>query len=314
MAFNRIIGDSPAMHKVFNQIKQAAVTEIPIMLIGETGTGKDLVAQAIHNYSPRKDQSYIPVNLGAIPTQLVASELFGHEKGAFTGALRTHEGKFEQADKGTIFLDEIDAIDEKVQVSLLRLIEHKKFQRLGGTNSIAVDVRMIVATNADIDDLVNDNNFREDLFYRMDVFRITLPPLRARKTDLSLLCDAFLQNFNKSFDKNISGISPSCMDVFYNYEWPGNIRELKNVVQRAVLLCNGEQIQTEHLPARFKNTESEASGPELTFTIGTPLDTVEKEMILAVLNATANNRTEAARLLGISRRALYNRLSRHNIK
>lgn len=313
LKFDKIIGQSPAMQKIFSLIQQAAVTEIPVMLIGETGTGKDLVARAIHDHSPRKDKSYIPVNLGAVPTQLVASELFGHEKGAFTGAVKMHEGKFEQADNGTIFLDEIDTIDEKVQVSLLRLIEQKKFHRLGGTKSISVDVRLIVATNSDIDDLVHENDFREDLFYRMDVFRITLPPLRARKTDIPHLVKSFVDQFNGSFNKKIKGISAECLDVFNGYDWPGNIRELKNVIQRAVLVCDKSEIQTNHLPARFNDKRLKSVESSLTFRIGTPLDDMEKEMILATLNSTNNNRTEAARLLGISRRALYNRLNKHNI-
>ena len=310
--FEQIVGQSESMQDVFQQMEQAAATDIPVLILGETGTGKDLVAQAIHEQGQQKEGPYIPVNVGAMPVELVGSELFGHEKGAFTGAVERREGKFEQGNQGTVFLDEIGAIDEKVQVSLLRLIEQKRFHRLGGRRSVACDVRLIAATNADLMDLVRRGQFRKDLFYRLDVFRIYLPPLRERTGDISLLIDAFLARYNQSFQKNIRDISPECVQLLQQYEWPGNVRELKNVVQRAVLVCEGETITPEHLPARFRSREVDQ--PVVTFEVGTPLEEMEREMILLTLSATNNNRTRTAKLLGISRRALYNRLRKYNIQ
>lgn len=300
------------MQKVYQQIRQAASAEIPVLLIGETGTGKDLAAQAIHQRSARSGGAYVPVNLGAIPSELVASELFGHEKGAFTGAVQRYIGKFEQANHGTVFLDEIDAIDEKVQVSLLRLIEQKKFHRLGGKKAQTVDIRLIAATNADIEDLVEGESFRDDLFYRLDVFRISMPPLRRRRGDIPLLIEAFVERYNASFSKNIERIAPACIQAMEAYDWPGNVRELKNVIQRAVLVCDGPEILNRHLPPRFQSAQP--SRPTVTFEIGTSLEAVEREMVVRALAAAGNNRTRAAELLGISRRALYNKLKKHRIE
>lgn len=314
--FEKLVGKSLPMQKVYKQIQQAAKVEIPVLLIGATGTGKDLVAQAIHRKSPRKEGPYIPVNLGAIPTDLVGSELFGHEKGAFTGAIAQYKGKFEQGDQGTVFLDEIDTIDEKVQVSLLRLIEQKRFHRLGGKRAVSVDVRLIAATNTDIDELVEETQFRDDLFYRLDVFRITMPPLCKRDGDLPLLIEEFIRRFNRSLNKKIKTVSPECRHVLESYNWPGNVRELKNVVQRAMLVCEGSEIQLEHLPPRFQSHENSRGSalPKVTFKIGTPLEEVERQMILHALAAAENNRTRAAELLGISRRAIYNKLKKHNLE
>ncbi len=309
----QIIGQSLPMQNLQKQILQAAASDIPVFLIGETGTGKDLVAQAIHQSGKRQSSPYVPVNLSALPTQLVASELFGHEKGAFTGALKQHRGKFEQAHDGTIFLDEIDSVDERVQVSLLRIIEQKKFHRLGGKRSITSNARIIAATNADADDLLEGAHFRDDLFYRLDVFRITLAPLRKRHGDIPLLVDNFIQKFNPAVNKSITKISGECTEILAKYDWPGNVRELKNVIQRAMLVCPGATIQIEHLPPRFRNPDSDIDNPKITFTVGTPLEEVERQMILKALSVSGNNRTKAAQLLGISRRAIYNKLKKHNI-
>lgn len=314
--FEKLVGKSLPMQKIYKQIQQAANVEIPVLLIGATGTGKDLVAQAIHRQSSRKEGPYIPVNLGAIPTDLVGSELFGHEKGAFTGAIAQYKGKFEQGNQGTVFLDEIDTIDEKVQVSLLRLIEHKRFHRLGGKRAVSINVRLIAASNTDIDELVEEMGFRDDLFYRLDVFRITMPPLRKRDGDLPLLIEEFIRRFNRSLNKKIKTVSRECLHVLESYNWPGNVRELKNVVQRAMLVCEGSEIQLEHLPPRFQSHENSGGSalPKVTFKIGTPLDEVERQMILHALAAAENNRTRAAELLGISRRAIYNKLKKHNLE
>lgn len=310
--FEKLIGRSPSMQSVYRQIRQAAATDIHVLLEGETGTGKDLAAQAIHQQSVRKEGPYIPVNLGATPAELVASELFGHEKGAFTGAAERRKGIFEQARNGTVFLDEIGTIEEKVQVSLLRLIEQKKFHRLGSRRSISSNVRLIAASNQDLADAVQRGRFREDLYYRLDVFRMVMPPLKERQGDVPLLIDEFLKRYNHRFQKNILGIGPECVSLLESYDWPGNVRELKNVIQRAVLVCTGEVILPQHLPPRFR--PDRPVRPKVAFEIGTPLDEVEREMVIRALAATKNNRKRAAELLGISRRALYNKLRKHGIQ
>lgn len=306
------IGRSPVMQQVYRQIRKAAKTDIPILVLGETGTGKDMAAQAIHQCSRRSNGPYVPVNLGALPAELVASELFGHEKGTFTGALKQHRGKFEQGNAGTLFLDEIDCIDEKVQVSLLRLIEQKEFHRLGGEQAVKSNARLIVASNQNLEELVQAGSFRQDLFFRLDIFRIVMPPLRQRQDDIPLLVENFLAHYHHAFNKPALKFAPASMEAVKAYHWPGNVRELKNVIQRAVLVCEGGEILPEHLPARFRAVETPQ--PAATFEIGTPLDVVEREMIVRALSEADNNRTHAAELLGISRRAIYNKLRKHNLQ
>ena len=310
--FNEILGRSRPMQEVFRQIRQAAAADVPVLLYGETGSGKDVAAKAIHSESPRRDKPFIPVNLGAVPSELVGSELFGYEQGAFTGAERTQQGKFELGNGGTVFLDEIGSIEERMQVSLLRLIEHKRFHRLGGRRWIDSDARIIAATNHDLQAAAKDGAFREDLLYRLDVFRITLPPLRERREDIPLLIDEFVNRFNESFGKGIRSVSPECAQVLESYSWPGNVRELKNVVQRAVIVCNDEVIEPSHLPPRFLPDKPEHRVG--SFRPGDTLDEVEKQTILLTLEHTGNNRTAAAEMLGISRRALYSRLKKHGIQ
>jgi len=310
--FEKLVGQSQPMQEVYRQIRQAAATNMPILILGETGTGKDLAAQAIHQQSERRNGPYIVVNLGALPSELIGSELFGHEKGAFTGALERREGQFEQARDGSIFLDEIATMDQKVQVSLLRLIEQKKFHRLGGKRTITTNVRLIAASNQNLADTVEQGMFRKDLYYRLDVFRIIMPPLRERVGDVILLVDEFIRRYNRTFQKDILGIAPECISLLESYDWPGNVRELKNVIQRAVLVCEGEVLLTEHMPPRFK--PDKPVRPTVTFEVGTALEEVEREMITRALAAARNNRKRAAELLGISRRALYNKLQKHNIK
>jgi DNA-binding NtrC family response regulator len=307
----RMIGRSPQMQEVYRQIRTAAATGIPILLSGETGTGKDLAAQAIHQQSERKDGPFVPVHLGAIPPELVGSELFGHEKGAFTGAQEKRAGKFELASEGTIFLDEISTMDDRVQVALLRLLESKKVTRLGGRKSVAADPRVIAATNVNLSEAVRRGGFREDLYYRLDVFHIVLPPLRARQGDIPVLIDEFLKRYNEAYEKQIQGIAPEAVGLLEAYDWPGNVRELKNVIQRAVLVCPGEVLLSAHLPPRFRPDRPMRSS--VTFEVGTPLAEVEREMIIQALAVARNNRKRAADLLGISRRALYNKLARHGI-
>jgi DNA-binding NtrC family response regulator len=306
-----IIGSSAVMQRVYEQIIQAAKADIPVLLLGETGTGKDLVAQTIHRMSERSEYPYLAVNLGALPNPLVASELFGHEKGAFTGASKQHIGVFEQGSNGTVLLDEIDTIDEKIQVSLLRLIEQKRFTRLGGRKDIQSHARLISASNGDLEELIELGSFRSDLFYRLDVFRITLPALRDHISDIPLLLEELLVKYNLIYKRNITGVSDDCLDALMNFEWPGNIREFKNAVQRAVLVCDDTKLQIEHLPPRFHASRDDHQ--KVSFKIGTPLHEIERDMIVRTLAATNNNRKKTAELLGISRRALYNKLDKYNL-
>jgi DNA-binding NtrC family response regulator len=306
-------GCSGRMQQIYKQIRKAASIDISILLQGETGTGKDLAAQTIHCLSDRSDGPYIPVNLGALPSEMVASELFGHEKGSFTGAIAQRKEKFEQAKNGTIFLDEIESIDENVQVSLLRLVDEKKFYRLGGKRRVTTNARLTAASNEHLESLVGQGTFREDLFYRLHVFPIYLPPLRERKEDISHLATEFIARQSRILKKQITRMDPEGLRMLEDYDWPGNVRELKNVIQRAVLLCEGEELRPEHFPARLQTAKAPSTLPVISFNIGTPLEEVERALIRHTLEVVDNNRTEAAKLLGISRRALYNRLRKHQI-
>ncbi len=307
-----MIGRSSAMGRVFDQILHAAEVDIPVLILGETGTGKDMAAHTIHRRSPRRSKPYVAVNLGSLPTELVASELFGHEKGAFSGAVRQHQGVFERAWEGTVFLDEIDCIDEKVRVSLLRLLEQRSFRRLGGTQQVDVDVRMIAASNADLGKMAQDGDFRKDLFYRLDVFRITIPPLRERAEDIPLMIKEFASSYAGALNPGVKDISDDFMKMMQAYNWPGNVREMKNVIQRATLMCQGSELIPEDLPPRFLDLKPSES--HVTFELGTSLDEIERTMVIKALEATKNNRKEAARLLGISRRVIYNKLRKHGLK
>jgi len=306
----QMIGRSGPMQELYRQIRQAAATDIPVLLTGETGTGKDLAAAAVHQGSNRAEAPYVPVHLGALPQELVASELFGHERGAFTGALERHIGRFEQAHKGTVFLDEISTLDERTQISLLRLLEQCRINRIGGRRAIRADVRVVAATNDDLLDLVERGRFREDLYYRLNVFHIVLPPLRDRHGDIPLLMDAFIKRFEEEFQKHIVGVSPECVALFEQYPWPGNVRELKNVLQRAVLVCMGSVLLPTDLPPRFRREAKPAA--TLTFRVGTSLAEVERVVLQRTLEAKRGNKKRTAEVLGISRRALYNKLRRLN--
>ena len=307
-----LVGQSEPMQGVYRSIRQAAATDIPVLILGETGTGKDLVARVIHRQSNRHEGPYVTVNVGAMPPEMVASELFGYERGAFPGADRLHPGRFEQAAGGSVFLDEIASIAERDQISLLRFLEERQFRRMGGTHQVKADVRLLAASSADLVQQVREGSFRDDLLYRLDVFRIQLPPLRDRHGDIPPLAGNFIQRYNRSYQKRAIGLTPECTSLLQLYSWPGNVRELRNVMQRAVLLCAGETIGPEHLPARLRAPDSGA--PEaVSFRIGTTLQEVEREMIVRTLRSTGNNRQQAAQVLGISRRALYNKLSRYGI-
>ena len=314
--FEGIIAVSLPMRAVIQRILEAASTDIPVLITGETGTGKDLVAAAIHKRSERKDKPCVPVNTGAMTPELIASELFGHEKGAYTGASETRRGFFEQAEGGTVFLDEISTMDEKAQVSLLRVLEEKTFRRVGGEKDIQVDVRVIAATNEDLEEAVQQKRFREDLYYRLDVFRIGLPPLRSRPGAVTLLTDHFVSYFDTMYKKKVRAVSPETYRCFRRYPWPGNVRELKNVIQRAVLMVKGEELTPELIPARIREAaglSTNADPQTFPIRVGMTLQAVEKEFIRMTLASTGGNKKEAAAILGISRRALYNKLERYGL-
>ena len=312
--FEGILAFTLKMRSVIHYIMEAASEDIPVLITGETGTGKDLVAAAIHNRSKRRDFAYLPVNMGAIAHELIASELFGHEKGAYTGAAEKRTGLFEQARGGTIFLDEITTMDEKTQVSLLRVLETKTIRRVRGDKNISVNVRVIAATNEDIEEAVKARRFREDLFYRLDVFRIQLPPLRERHGAISLLTDHFVARFAEFYKREIRLVSRETYRLMRTYPWPGNVRELKNVIQRAVLLAKGSEITPDLLPQRIRDadaTELRTSKDEPSpIQLGMPLEEVEKEYIKMTLSSLNGNKLKAAASLAISRRALYNKLKR----
>ena len=306
-----IIGSSNSMQIVYEQINQAASSHIPVLILGETGTGKDLVAQTIHRLSNLHENPYLPVNLGALPSELIASELFGHEQGSFTGALNQHTGVFEQAKEGTVFLDEIDSIDEKVQISLLRLLENNKFKRLGGKKLVTTNSRLIAASNENLEELVDKGTFRSDLYYRLDVFRITLPSLRHRQSDIAIIANELILKYSRMYKKRISTISNEALEALMSSNWPGNVRELKNVIQRAVLVCKTEILELSDLPPRFH--ENRDKNDLIKVPLGTKLSEVEREIIVQTLTLCSNNKKETAEKLGISRRALYNKLKRFNI-
>jgi len=313
-AFDNMIGNSPKIKTCFQRIKQAAASEINVLILGESGTGKDLVAQAIHRHSNRQNGPFVPINMGAIARDLVGSELFGHQKGAFTGATETKIGRFEQANGGTIFMDEISTMDEMTQVSLLRILETSRLQRIGGRRFIKADVRVIAASNESMFNLedISKSNLREDLFHRLSVFTIEVPPLRDRGSDIQLLVDYFLHQASLEFGKSVKNVHENVYSTFYNYPWPGNVRELKNVIQRAVIICRGKTIRLEHLPERVK-TDSRRQVKTLEIPIGLPMKTIEKMVIQQTLAFTQGNRKRAAEILGMSRRALYNKIEKFGI-
>jgi DNA-binding NtrC family response regulator len=309
--FERMVGRSTGMRQVYRQIRQAAATDIPVLLSGETGTGKELAAQAIHELSPRSKAPCVTVHIGALPADLVASELFGYECGAFTGAAQRRKGCFELADKGTVFLDEIATVDEKMQVSLLRLLEKYEFSRIGSEQSISVDVRVIAASNANLADEIRKGNFREDLYYRIEVLHITMPALRERRGDINLLVDHFIKCACDDFQKTIRGISPDFISCLEAYPWPGNVRELKNVIQRAVISCTGDILNTSLLPQRISQYQNDDK--TMTVRIGTSIEEVEKELIVRTLDHARHNRSRTSEILGISRRSLYNKIQRYGL-
>jgi len=302
---DEIIGDSPEMQKVMELVRTVAPADTTVMIRGESGTGKELIARAIHNLSPRCYFPIVTVNCGAMTETLLESELFGHERGAFTGAQYRRKGKVELADGGTLFLDEIGNIDPKTQMDLLRVIETKQFTRVGGTEIVHSDFRVICATNKDLEKAVKEKTFREDLFYRVNVFAISLPPLRARRGDVARLAHYFLEKYVRQMSKSIHSFSPDAMLALKMYDWPGNVRELENAVERAVVVCTGDTIQREHLPMHTLSA---------TRADGRTLEDLEKRHIKEVLDETGWNISRSASILDIDRVTLYHKIEKYALK
>ena len=299
--FENIIAKSSKMRQVIEVIKVVAKSNATVLITGESGTGKELIAQALHSQSYRKEKPFVAVSCAALPESLLESELFGHEKGAFTGAHAQRKGKFEVANRGSLFMDEIGEMSANIQVHLLRVLEEKEFTRVGGNEPIKVDVRVISATNKDMKKAVANGQFREDLYYRLNVVPVELPPLRERKEDIPLLAQHFLKKFAVENQKEIIGFSPETTDFLLKYEWPGNVRELENAIERAVILTKNSYIEATDLAQ--ENLLMAHSAPS-----GRSLKEVERERILNVLNETSGNRSKTARILGISRATLYNKI------
>ena len=309
-AFGDLVGYSESMREVYCLIEQVASSSASVLITGESGTGKELVARSIHRLSPRKDAPFVAINCSAIPETLMESELFGHEKGAFTGAASRRQGCFELANHGTLLLDEIAEMPALLQSKLLRVIEERTLRRLGSKHELPVDVRLLAATNRDPEDSVRAGTLRSDLLYRLNVIRIHLPPLKDRKEDLALLSQHLITQLAEKHNRPARFLSPAALAMLQYHEWPGNVRELRNVIERAVVICSGEQIERHHFaPYPIDQRERLRKEDTITFPVGTPLDEVERQMILRTLVKTSNNKTRAAELLGISLKTLHNKLN-----
>jgi|WetSurMetagenome_2_1015567.scaffolds.fasta_scaffold57321_2 DNA-binding NtrC family response regulator len=317
--FENIIGNSKAMEEIYSLVETIAPTSSTVMITGETGTGKELIAKAIHYNSPRRDQKIVSINCGAIPENLLESELFGHVKGAFTGAHQTRIGRFEQAHKGTIFLDEIGTMSPALQVKLLRVLQEREFERVGGTEIIKVDVRIIAATSANLEEMVQHNEFRSDLFYRLNVIPITMPPLRDRREDVPLLVRHFVEKYCRNSGLDLKSVTQEVMKQLMNYHWPGNVRQLENAIERAVALVGLRPIiLPTDLPAEVQKSNrnlflSEIFIPDEGVNFNTEVSNVEKELILQSLKKSGGNKKQAARLLNLKRTTLIEKLKRLNL-
>ncbi|MGC8766003.1 MAG: sigma-54-dependent transcriptional regulator [Brevinematia bacterium] len=309
--FENIVGNSKAFQEILKMVKQVAPTDATVLITGESGTGKEVIANAIHLNSKRAKNPLVKVHCAALPETLLESELFGHEKGAFTGAIARKKGRFELADSGTIFLDEIGEISPNVQVKLLRVLQEHEFERVGGEETIKVDIRVIAATNKDLKKAVSEGKFREDLFYRLNIINIHIPPLRERREDIPLLCDYFLKFYNKKHGKNILGIKQEAILILENYKWPGNVRELQNLIENLVILCNRKWITEDILPKHLKSADVSSEQKEIKFFVGTSLDEIEKNAILSTLNYTNWNKSKAAKILNIGRKTLLRKLEEY---
>ncbi|MEM5948196.1 nif-specific transcriptional activator NifA [Spirochaetia bacterium 38H-sp] len=306
-----IVGTSKAMQDVYDMLATVSKSEATVLIRGESGTGKELIAHAIHYNSFRADKPFVKVNCAALPETIIESELFGHEKGAFTGAINRRKGRFELANEGTIFLDEIGDLSPQMQVKLLRVLQEKEFERVGGTETIKVNVRVIAATNRNLEKLMEEGKFREDLYYRLNVFPIHIPPLRERKSDIILLADHFTEKYSKQNNKDIQRISTPALNLLTSYHWPGNVRELENCIERAVILSTDGVIHSYHLPPSLQSAES--SHTEFRGTLQETLDRLEKELIEDALKTHRGNMSKAAKMLGITERIMGLRVKKHNI-
>ena len=307
-----MIGNSDAMHTVYRSIEQVANSVTTVLIRGESGVGKELIARALHEQSPRKGKAFVKFNCAALPESIIESELFGHEKGAFTGAVNLRKGRFEVAGGGTIFLDEIGDISPATQVKLLRVLQEREFERVGGHTPIKADVRILTATSRNLEEMIEQDKFRADLYYRLNVFPIYAPPLRERKSDLLLLADHFIEKYSKLNGKSVRRISTAAIDLLMSYHWPGNVRELENCIERSVLLCPGKSIEAHHLPPTLQKKEA-SEKTSATGTLDAAVSALEYEMIVAELKGCDGNMAAAARKLGLTERQMGLRVKRLNI-
>ncbi|MEP6912841.1 MAG: sigma-54 dependent transcriptional regulator [bacterium] len=308
--FGELVGSSAAMREIYSLVEQIAPSSASVLITGESGTGKELVARTLHQLSPRHDRPFVGINCSAIPESLMESELFGHEKGAFTGAASRRPGCFELADGGTLLLDEISEMPAMLQAKLLRVIEERSVRRLGSQKEIDVDVRILAATNQDPQEAIAKGALREDLLYRLNVFRIQLPALKDRKEDLPLLAQYLVTKLAEKHSRPARFLHPAAVSALQFHAWPGNVRELRNVIERAVIICSGEQIERHHFaPYPIDQRERLRNEDTITFPVGTPIEEVERQMIVRTLKKTKNNKTRAAELLGISLKTLHNKLN-----
>ncbi len=312
--FGPLIGNSPEMRKIYQVVELASPTAASVLITGESGTGKELVAQTIHQLSPRASFPFIAINCAAIPETLLESEIFGHEKGAFTGAADRRQGCFELADRGTLFLDEIGEMTPATQVKLLRVLQERAFRRLGGRSEQSVDVRVIAATNIDPQEAVQKGRLREDLYYRLNVFAFRLPTLRERKEDMPLLVQAFINEFNTRNQRSIAGLDHQAMRMLEQYAWPGNVRELRNVIERATILAPGPFIEVKHLPPVLTQEPPAQHSEQLAISPGTTVEEAERRLIVMTLAHTRDNKTRAAEILGISLKTLHNKLNKLRLR
>jgi DNA-binding NtrC family response regulator len=304
-----LVGCHPAMQRLHQLIASVARTPVTVLIVGESGTGKELVARAIHRQSPTRDGPFVPVNVAAIPETMLESELFGHEKGAFTGAYQRKSGKFELAHRGTLFLDEIATLRPDLQTKILRALQEREIERVGGTRRLRVDARVVAATNADLRRAVQDGTLREDLYYRLNVVQIAVPPLRERREDIPLLVEHFIRRYNREFHKQITGVAPAALAVLEGHAWPGNVRELQNAVERAVALGEGPLIELRDLPLDLLLPRLGGAGdPAGLLPLKEARDQFERQLVLRVLEQVGGNQAEAARVLGLPRTSLRERL------
>jgi two-component system NtrC family response regulator len=310
-----IVSASRQMEEALNLVGRVSQSSATVLILGESGTGKELIARAIHYSSPRADKPFVKVNCAALPENLLESELFGHEKGAFTGAVARRIGRFEQADQGSIFLDEIGDLSPSLQMKLLRVLQEKEFERLGSNQTIRSDVRVIAATNRNLEEAIQKGTFREDLYYRLNVVTISLPPLRGRKEDIPLLAEHFLKKYNRENKKNVASLSKEARDLVMRYDYPGNVRELENIIERAVVLCRGETLTTQDLPLNLREGKAEAALERDRGTRSLPdtLEEIERQLIFKALERSGGVQTKAAEELGISERVLRYKMKKYSI-